>query len=228
MKRNSKLLRTLSVLAVIALVCLGLALHTGTGTPSAWGIYDIAAICPLGAAEAALASKTVVPPMLIALAIGIALVILFMLIVYRLPGVIASVALLLYTALFLVVVSVAKLNLSLPGIAGVILTLGMAVDANVITFEQIKEQIRSGKTIRAAIDTGYKNAMSAIIDSNVTTIIAAVVLWRLGTGSTVGFAKTLFIGVVLSMIVMLFASQIMMKALVGVKAVNPALYGVKK
>lgn len=104
----------------------------------------------------------------------------------------------------------------------------MAVDANVITFEQIKEQIRGGKTIRAAIDTGYKNAMSAIIDSNVTTIIAAVVLWRLGTGSTVGFAKTLFIGVVLSMIVMLFASQIMMKALVGVKAVNPALYGVKK
>ena len=77
MKRNSKLLRTLSVLAVIALVCLGLALHTGTGTPSAWGIYDIAAICPLGAAEAALASKTVVPPMLIALAIGIALVVLF-------------------------------------------------------------------------------------------------------------------------------------------------------
>ena len=165
---------------------------------------------------------------LMAGAIGIALVILFMIIVYRLPGVIASVALLLYTALFLVVVSAAKLNLSLPGIAGVILTLGMAVDANVITFEQIKEQIRGGKTIRAAIDTGYKNAMSAIIDSNVTTIIAAVVLWRLGTGSTVGFAKTLFIGVVLSMIVMLFASQIMMKALVGVKAVNPALYGVKK
>lgn len=165
---------------------------------------------------------------LMAGAIGVALVILFMIIVYRLPGVIASVALLLYTALFLVVVSVAKLNLSLPGIAGVILTLGMAVDANVITFEQIKEQIRGGKTIRAAIDTGYKNAMSAIIDSNVTTIIAAVVLWRLGTGSTVGFAKTLFIGVVLSMIVMLFASQIMMKALVGVKAVNPALYGVKK
>ena len=81
---------------------------------------------------------------------------------------------------------------------------------------------------RAAIDSGYKSAMSAIIDSNVTTIIAAVVLWKLGTGTTVGFAKTLFIGVILSMIVMLFASQIMMKALVGVKATNPALYGVKK
>ena len=161
-------------------------------------------------------------------AIGNVLVILFMILVYRLPGVIASVALLLYTTLFLVVVSVAHLNLSLPGIAGVILTLGMAVDANVITFEQIKEQIRTGKTIRAAIDSGYKSAMSAIIDSNVTTIIAAVVLWKLGTGTTVGFAKTLFIGVILSMIVMLFASQIMMKALVGVKATNPALYGVKK
>ncbi len=164
---------------------------------------------------------------LMAGAIGVALVILFMILVYRLPGVIASVALLLYTTLFLVVISVAKLNLSLPGIAGVILTLGMAVDANVITFEQIKEQIRGGKTIRAAIDSGYKNAMSAIIDSNVTTIIAAVVLWRLGTGNIVGFAKTLFIGVILSMIVMLFASQIMMKALVGVKAVKPGLYGVK-
>ena len=157
---------------------------------------------------------------LLAGAIGIGLVILFMLLVYRL-------ALLLYTALFLVVVSVAHLNLSLPGIAGVILTLGMAVDANVITFEQIREQIRAGKTIRAAIDAGYKSAMTAIIDSNVTTIIAAVVLWWLGTGTTVGFAKTLFIGVILSMIVMLFASQIMMKALVGVKATNPALYGVK-
>lgn len=164
---------------------------------------------------------------LLAGAIGIGLVILFMLLVYRLPGLIASVALLLYTALFLVVVSVAHLNLSLPGIAGVILTLGMAVDANVITFEQIREQIRAGKTIRAAIESGYKSAMSAIIDSNVTTIIAAVVLWWLGTGTTVGFAKTLFIGVILSMIVMLFASQIMMKALVGVKATNPALYGVK-
>ena len=79
-----------------------------------------------------------------------------------------------------------------------------------------------------AVKFGYKNALGAIMDSNVTTIIAAVVLWKLGTGTTVGFAKTLFIGVILSMIVMLFASQIMMKALVGVKATNPALYGVKK
>lgn len=165
---------------------------------------------------------------LIAGAIGVALVMLFMIIFYRLPGVIASLALAFYTVLFMVVISIAKLNLSLPGIAGIILTIGMAVDANVIIFERIREEIKIGKTVRAAIDAGYKNAMSSIIDSNVTTIIAAVVLWRLGTGTTVGFAKTLFIGVILSMIVMLFVSRYLMKALVGLKAVNPALYGVKK
>lgn len=165
---------------------------------------------------------------LLAGAIGVGLVMLFMIVFYRLPGLIASVALAFYTALFLVVISIAKLNLSLPGIAGIILTVGMAVDANVIIFERIREEIKIGKTVRAAIEAGYKSAMTAIIDSNVTTIIAAVVLWRLGTGTTVGFAKTLFIGVILSMIVMLFVSQILMRALVGLKAVNPALYGVKK
>lgn len=164
---------------------------------------------------------------LMAGAIGVCLVILFMIIFYRLPGVIASVSLLFYTALFMVVASIAKLNLSLPGIAGIILTIGMAVDANVIIFERIKEELTNGKTTRAAIDAGYKNAMSAIIDSNVTTIIASLVLWKLGTGTTVGFAKTLFIGVILSMIVMLFLSQILMKCLVPLKATNPALYGVK-
>lgn len=160
--------------------------------------------------------------------IGIILVMLFMIICYRLPGVIASVALAFYTVLFLVVSSVCKLNLSLPGIAGIILTVGMAVDANVIIFERIREEIAIGKTVRAAIDAGYKNAMSSIIDSNVTTLIAAVVLWKLGTGTTVGFAKTLFIGVILSMIVMLIVSRFLMKALIGFKAVNPALYRVKK
>lgn len=164
---------------------------------------------------------------LMAGAIGVLLVMLFMIIFYRLPGLIASVSLALYTALFAVVISVAHLNLSLPGIAGIILTIGMAVDANVVIFERIREEIRKGKTIRASIDAGYKNAMSAIVDSNVTTLIAAIVLWKLGTGTTVGFAMTLFTGVILSMIIMLFASRILMKSLVGVKAVSPALYGVK-
>ena len=160
-------------------------------------------------------------------AIGILLVILFMIVFYRLPGVIASVSLAFYTVLFMVVISVARLNLSLPGIAGIILTIGMAVDANVIIFERIKEELKVGKTVRSAIDAGYKNAMSAIVDSNVTTLIAAVVLWRLGTGTTVGFAKTLFTGVILSMIVMLFVSRFMMRALVPLNATNPKLYGVK-
>ena len=160
-------------------------------------------------------------------AIGIVLVMIFMILFYRIPGLIASVSLALYTSLFMVTISCAHLNLSLPGIAGIILTIGMAVDANVVIFERIKEEIKNGKTIRASIDAGYKNATSAIIDSNVTTLIAAIVLWRLGTGTTVGFAKTLFTGVILSMIIMLFASRFMMKSLVGVKAVNPKLYGVK-
>lgn len=164
---------------------------------------------------------------LIAGGIGVALVMLFMIVFYRLPGLVASLALAFYTALFMVVISICKLNLSLPGIAGIILTVGMAVDANVITFERIREEIENGKTIRGAIEAGYKNAMSAIVDSNVTTIIAAVVLWKLGTGTTVGFAKTLFIGVILSMIVMLFLSRMLMKCLVDFKALNPALYGVK-
>ncbi len=159
--------------------------------------------------------------------IGILLVMVFMIAFYRVPGIIASVALAFYTALFAVVISAAKLNLSLPGIAGIILTIGMAVDANVIVFERIREEIENGKTIRGAIDSGYKSAMSAIIDSNVTTIIASVVLWGLGTGTTVGFAKTLFIGVILSMLVMLVLSRIMMRALVGLKLLNPAVYGVK-
>ncbi len=160
-------------------------------------------------------------------AIGIILVILFMIITYRLSGVISALALLFYTTLFLVVVTVSGLNLSMPGIAGNILTIGMAVDANVIIFERIKEELKIGKTIRAAIDAGYKHAMTSIIDSNVTTLIAAIVLLWLGTGTTVGFAKTLFIGVILSMIVMLVISRKMMKALVALNATNPALYGVK-
>ena len=164
---------------------------------------------------------------LLAGAIGICLVILFMIVVYRLPGLVASIALLFYTTLFMTVISIAKLNLSLPGIAGIILTIGMAVDANVIIFERLKEEVSNGKTLRSAIDSGYRNAMSAIVDSNVTTIIASIVLWWLGTGTTVGFAKTLFIGVILSMIVMLFISRLMMKALVPLGLTKPGLYGVK-
>jgi protein-export membrane protein SecD len=162
---------------------------------------------------------------LLAGAIGILLVMLFMIIMYRVPGLISCIALALYVALFCVVMSVAKLNLSLPGIAGIILTIGMAVDANVVIYERLKEELKSGKTLRSSIDAGYKRAVTAIVDSNITTIIAAAVLWWQGTGTILGFAKTLLIGVVLSMIVMLFVTKFLLKTFVGLKITNVKAYG---
>ena len=116
------------------------------------------------------------------------------------------------------------INLSLPGIAGIILTIGMAVDANVVIFERIKEELHLGKTLRYAIDAGYKGALRAIIDANITTIIAAVVLWIFGTGTIISFAQTLFIGVILSMIIMLFVTKLLLKAAVGLRITNPKAY----
>jgi protein-export membrane protein SecD len=162
---------------------------------------------------------------LLAGAIGILLVMLFMIIMYRVPGLISCIALALYVALFCVVMSVAQLNLSLPGIAGIILTIGMAVDANVVIYERLKEELKSGKTLRSSIDAGYKRAVTAIVDSNITTIIAAAVLWWQGTGTILGFAKTLLIGVVLSMIVMLFVTKFLLKTFVGLKITNVKAYG---
>ncbi len=156
--------------------------------------------------------------------IGLILVALFMLIVYRVMGLISCVALAIYTSAFAVVASIAHLNLSLPGIAGVILTIGMAVDANVVIYERIKEELREGKTLRYAIDAGYHHAVSAIIDSNITTIIAAAVLWIFGTGTIISFAQTLLIGVVLSMIIMLFFTKLLLKTAVGLKITNLKAY----
>ena len=156
--------------------------------------------------------------------IGLILVMIFMIVVYRLMGVISCIALAAYTALFAVAISVFHVNLSLPGIAGIILTIGMAVDANVIIYERIKEELRVGKTLRYAIESGYKRAMIAIIDANITTIIAgAVLLWQ-GSGTILGFAVTLLIGVVLSMIVMLVLTRILLRTAVGLKITNRKLY----
>jgi preprotein translocase subunit SecD len=132
----------------------------------------------------------------------------------------------MYASLFCVVLSIGQVNLSLPGIAGIILTIGMAVDANVIIYERIKEELRTGKTLRAAVDSGYKHAVTAIIDANVTTLIAAIVLWWQGTGTIISFAKTLLIGVVLSMIIMLLVTKVLLRACVGLKIKNLRLYGV--
>ena len=136
---------------------------------------------------------------LIAGLIGIALVMLFMLIVYRIPGLVASIALCFYMVIEALIFSLVRVNLSLPGIAGIILSIGMAVDANVIIFERIKEEMAAGKTVKSAIDSGFKRAFTAILDSNITTLIACGVLFFLGTGTIVGFATTLGIGVIVSM-----------------------------
>lgn len=160
--------------------------------------------------------------------IGLVLVMIFMVVVYRLMGVVSCIALFAYTALFAVAISLFHVNLSLPGIAGIILTIGMAVDANVIIYERIKEELRVGKTLRYAIESGYKRALIAIIDANITTIIAgAVLLWQ-GSGTILGFATTLLIGVVLSMVVMLVLTRILLRCAVGLKLTNLKLYCVNE
>ena len=156
--------------------------------------------------------------------IGLILVMIFMIAVYRLMGVISCVALTTYAALFAVAISVLHVNLSLPGIAGIILTVGMAVDANVIIYERIKEEFRMGKTLRFAIESGYKRAILAIIDANVTTMIAGFVLLWQGSGTILGFAVTLLIGVALSMLVMLVMTKVLLKTAVGLKITNLKLY----
>lgn len=161
-------------------------------------------------------------------ALGILLVMLFMILFYRLPGLVASIALVFYTALDLVILSAAHVNLSLPGIAGIILSIGMAVDANVVIFERMRDELCNGKTIRAAIDAGFNRAFSAILDSNITTLIAAFVLYFMGTGTVKGFALTLGIGVVLSMFTAVTVTKFLLKRMADFRITNPKLYGVRK
>lgn len=165
---------------------------------------------------------------LIAGAIGLALVILFMIVYYRLPGLMAAIALVLYVALVAVTLSILRVNLSLPGIAGIILGIGMAVDANVVIFERIKEELRSGKTVRSSVESGFKRALSAIIDGNITTVIAGVVLLAFGTGSIQGFAVTLLVGVILSMFTVLVVSRMLLKQMCNLGVTKLAFYGVSE
>lgn len=159
--------------------------------------------------------------------IAFILICLFMVGYYRLPGLIAAIALFLHTVLELLALSWLHITVTLPGIAGLILTIGMAVDANVIIFERIKEEIRNGKTLRAAIDVGFKRAFAAVLDANVTTLISAVVLLKFGTGPIQSFAYTLGIGVILSFITAVTATRIMLKAVSDLDiAKHPVLYGV--
>lgn len=163
---------------------------------------------------------------LIAAAIGFAILFVFMIVLYRIPGLAADIALVVYTGLMLLILNVFNLTLTLPGIAGIVLSIGMAVDANVIIFSRIKEEIGTGKSVSASIKSGFNKALSAIIDGNVTTLIAAVVLGIIGTGPVRGFAITLGIGVVLSMITALFVSRFVLNLLYNLGCKSEKCYGI--
>ena len=158
-------------------------------------------------------------------AIGLVLVCIFMMIVYLLPGVVASISLLLYTALMLVMLNAFDITLTLPGIAGIILGIGMAVDANVIIYARIREEIAAGRSVKGAIDTGFKKAMSAILDGNITTLIAAIVLGMMGSGSVKGFAYTLAMSIILSMFSALVISRLLTNALFALGFKDEKYYG---
>lgn len=160
--------------------------------------------------------------------IGLLIVMAFLIVMYFIPGVAASIALALYTGLMLFILWAFDITLTLPGIAGIVLSIGMAVDANVIIFARVREEIASGKSVAAAIDIGYKKALSAIVDGNVTTLIAAAVLGVLGSGTVKGFAITLAIGVILSMFTALVVTRILMNALYAVGVRNEKFYGKAK
>ncbi len=165
---------------------------------------------------------------IIAAIIGMLVIIVILIAFYRIPGVAASIALLLYVGIVLSILHLYHITLTLPGIAGIILSIGMAVDANVIIFARIKEEIGAGKTTAQAIDTGFRKALSAILDGNITTLIAAVVLYLRGSGSVRGFAITLGIGIVISMFSALVLTRWLVKALYGIHFTDKKFYGEKK
>jgi protein-export membrane protein SecD len=162
--------------------------------------------------------------------IGGVLILLYMLIFYRLPGVVAIITLVVYVYLILVVFTWMKATLTLPGIAALVLAVGMAVDANIITYERIKEEIRSGKTILSSFKAGSKRALGTIMDANITTIIAASVLFYFGSSAIQGFAVMLIVSIVLSIITAVFGSRLLLGLLVSSRAFDrkPRLFGVKE
>jgi len=156
--------------------------------------------------------------------IGILLIMVLMILRYRLNGLVASWALTLYTILLFLFIALFRIQMTLPGLAGVVLGIGMAVDANVIIFERFNEEVRKGRSVKAAVRAGFKNAMSAILDANVTTLIAAVVLLFYGTGSIQGFARTLLLGVVVSMFSAILVTRFLMNCFVNAGATKISLY----
>lgn len=165
---------------------------------------------------------------LVAGIIGIVLVMIFMIVLYKIPGLVSSISLVAYVALVMLVLVMGGVNLTLPGIAGIILTIGMAVDANVVIYERIKEELSIGKSIKAACRSGFSRAIWAVLDSNITTLIAAIVLYVLGTGTVKGFGITLGIGVVVSMVTAVLLSRFLLNAFVNLGISNPVLFGASK
>ena len=162
---------------------------------------------------------------LIAGAIGLAIVFVFMCVVYLLPGLASGLALLIYTGLVLVSLNAFDITLTLPGIAGIILGIGMAVDANVIIFARVGEELAAGKSVRSSLNAGFKKAMSAILDGNITTLIAAAVLWLRGSGTVKGFAQTLALGIVVSMFTALVITRVIIYSFYAVGIRSEKLYG---
>ena len=160
-------------------------------------------------------------------AIGLALVLIFMLVVYKVLGFAADLALIIYVGLELILLNAFNITLTLPGIAGIILSVGMAVDANVVIFERLKEELIQGKTLRVAIKNGFSRALPAILDGNVTTLIAAVVLFFLGSGTVKGFATTLIMGIIISMFTALVITRLIVNGLMQGGCSNPKYYGMR-
>ncbi|WP_434564227.1 protein translocase subunit SecD [Thermoanaerobacterium thermosaccharolyticum] len=157
---------------------------------------------------------------------GLIIVLLFMIAFYRLPGLIADIALGIYILINFIVYALLHVTLDLPGIAGMLLSIGMAVDANIIIFERMKEELRAGKSIRASLDAGFKKAFVAVFDSNITTLIAAFVLFFMGAGTVKGFALTLIIGVISSMFTAITVSRFLLKSVVDTEFTkNIRVYG---
>ena len=165
---------------------------------------------------------------ILAAAIGFVLIVIFMIAVYFVPGVAASLTLVLYVELIIFLLNAFEVTLTLPGIAGIILSIGMAVDANVIIFARIREELATGKTVKSAIDVGFKKAASAIVDGNVTTLLAAFVLGVMGSGTIKGFAITLAIGIVLSMFTAMVITKMVLKALFALGFKDVKFYGIAK
>ena len=165
---------------------------------------------------------------LVAAGVGLVIVMLFLIAMYLVPGVVASLALALYTAMLIGILKAFDITLTLPGIAGMILSIGMAVDANVICFARIREEIKAGRPVISSIETGFSKALSAILDGNITTLIAAAVLGIIGSGTVKGFAITLALGVVLSMFTALVITRILINAFYAIGVRSPKAYGKAK